>query len=316
MLRKLVLAVSAIALLASVFRPPHVLAHEQMITVSVGRDGFDHKASYSIAVEEGHPVTVTFTYADSDMADDNPHTIRLEGPGTAGLPDVTISRENPTATLSFVPSRTGLLWIVCIVPCIGMENLAGGQIRVQRPRATGAATSVSLALTPRDDGDLLARAVLTDARGQPMADRTITFILTTQFGGELVLDTPTTMEDGSAVVRIPATGANAMRITAYFEGGDGLAYSESQADATLSAGQMEHPLGQLSARTAPPVLALALIVVLGGVWATYGFVVYQVALIRREPPVSLTDKPGLRPKMMFTGQEGKGESGHEGHDQS
>jgi hypothetical protein len=44
---------------------------------------------------------------------------------------------------------------------------------------------------------------------------------------------------------------------------------------------MEHQLGPLSAPTAPPALALALLVVLGGVWATYGFVVYQVVRIRR-----------------------------------
>ena len=46
--------------------------------------------------------------------------------------------------------------------------------------------------------------------------------------------------------------------------------------------KMMHPVDPLSAPSAPPALALALLVVLGGVWATYCFVVYQILRIQRD----------------------------------
>ena len=107
------------------------------------------------------------------------------------------------------------------------------------------------------------------------------FTLRTSLGGDLVLGTPTTMEGGSAIVKIPATGSEHLKITAAFEGGNGLAYAEASSEITAPGLPMEHQPGALSAPTAPPTLALALLVVLGGVWATYGFVVYQVVRIRR-----------------------------------
>jgi len=67
-----------------------------------------------------------------------------------------------------------------------------------------------------------------------------------------------------------------------FQGGNGLAYAEASREVSISGLKMTHPLEPLSAPTAPPALALALLVVLGGVWATYAFVVYQVASLRRK----------------------------------
>ncbi|MBI3360519.1 MAG: cupredoxin domain-containing protein, partial [Chloroflexi bacterium] len=177
MLRRLTVALAFVALIAAGLRPPVAHAHPQMIAMSVGRNGFENIVDYTIQVEAGHKVTLTFTYADGDLADDNAHDIRLKGPGTEGLPTVRVSKDNPTASITFTPTQTGTLRIVCIVPCIGMENLAGGQIKVAKPKATGAATSLTLDLKPRDDGSVLARAQLLDARGSPMADAPVIFML-------------------------------------------------------------------------------------------------------------------------------------------
>jgi len=235
---------------------------------------------FTLNVEAGHEVTITFTYADGDLADDNPHDIRVKGLGLE-LPTVRISRDNPTATLTFTPEKSGRLRILCVIPCIGMENLVGGTLRAVKPKATGAPTSLTLDLQPRDDDSLLARAILVDARGSPMANFPVAFTLHTVLGGDLVLSTPTTMENGSAVVKIPARGSEQVKVTASFEGGNGFAYAEASGEIAAPGQPMEHQPSALSAPTAPPVLALALLMVLGGVWATYGYVVYQVICIRR-----------------------------------
>jgi hypothetical protein len=130
------------------------------------------------------------------------------------MPTVTVSREHPTATINFTPKATGTLRFVCIVPCRGMENLVGGQIKVLRPIATGAPVALALDLSSRNDGSVLARAALQDAHGSPLADAPVAFVLYTSVGGDLVLGTPKTIGNGSAVLKVPAMGAESIQITA------------------------------------------------------------------------------------------------------
>ncbi len=282
MFRRLSSALIIAALLAFALRPPVAHAHTQLFTVAVSQNGFENMVDYTLDVEAGHLVVITFAYADMDMADDNPHEIKIKGPGAEDLPTVTVSREHPTATINFTPKATGTLRFVCVIPCRGMENLVGGQIKVLKLKAAGAPVGLALDLLPRDDGSVLARATLHDPRGSPLVDVPVAFILHTSVGGDLVLGTPKTIDNGSAVLKIPATGADSVRVTATFDGGNGLAYAETSEELALSSPAMLHPLDPLSTPTAPPALALALLVVLGGVWITYSFVVYQVIRIRRE----------------------------------
>jgi len=62
------------------------------------------------------------------------------------------------------------------------------------------------------------------------------------------------MENGSAVVKIPATGSERVKVTASFVGGDRLAYAEVIEAVTAPDLSMEHRPGALSAPTAPPTL--------------------------------------------------------------
>ncbi len=283
MIRRCAYALSLAALLLAAVRTPRVHAHAQQFTISVGRNGFENTVDYTLDVEAGHEVTLTFTYADGDLADDNEHDIKIKGPGLDDLPVVHVSRDQPTATVTFVPKKSGTLHIVCTVPCAGMENLAGGTIKVVKPKATGAPVTLTLDLKPRENGGVLARVTLLDAGGNPLADQPVIFSLRTSLGGDLMLGAPTTIENGSAALKIPATASERLRVTAAFEGGNGLAYTEATSEITVPGLPMQHLPGPLSTATAPPTLALALLVVLGGVWATYGFVVYQVVRIRRSP---------------------------------
>ncbi len=72
-----------------------------------------------------------------------------------------------------------------------------------------------------------------------------------------------------------------LTVTAAFEGGNGPAYVEATSEITTLGLPMQHPLCALSALAAPLALILALLVALGCVWATHGFVDYQVVRIRR-----------------------------------
>lgn len=266
-------------LLITLLIPLPVHAHGQAITISVGRDGFDDMVNYTVDVEAGHEVTITFTYDDEDLQTDNPHEIQILGAGV-NLPTVTVSREDPVAEITFTPTQTGTLTILCIVPCIGMEKLVGGAIKVVKPKETGLSTSLALVLSPADEQSAIAQVTLVDARGDPISGVPVTFTLHTSVGGELELGSPITTEDGTAVLNISTTPGQALQVSAAFEGGSGYGFSEYSAEITMPGEPVTNPIGPLSSPTPPPVLALILLIVLGGIWITYGSVVYQVFRIR------------------------------------
>lgn len=279
MRRKFTLALMLASALMAVVRPSVVHAHSQAVQISVGRNGFNDSVLYEIDIEAGHEVTITFTYADDDMAENNAHEIRIKGSGV-DLPPVRVSKDNPVATITFTPTKTGKLRVVCVVPCVGMENLVGGLIKVEKPRATGAATGLVLDLTPRDDGSILARATLTNKDQAPLSDKQVVFTLRTSVGGDLVLGTPTTIENGSAVVRIPASAGRVLSITAEFEGGRGLAYASASSEIEAPGMVAEYQPRALSLPNPPPTLALLFLLLLGGIWITYAYVAKQVMSFR------------------------------------
>ena len=268
----------ALALALALARPVAAHAHPQAISIQVDQHGFDGRPDYAIVVEAGHPVSLSFTYSE-EPGQDNPHDIRIKGLGL-DLPTVRLDRDHPTASVSFTPERTGTLRILCVIPCLGMENLVGARIRVERPKATGVPTILRLELEPREDGTVLARAVVRSSTGEPLADQPVIFRLATSVGGELELGAPLTMADGTAVARVPATGQDDVRVTAVYEGGAGRAYAETTESVRVERQPMDHRPPSLSQPTAPPVLAVSLLLVLGGIWSTYAYVVWQVLRLR------------------------------------
>lgn len=279
MLRRFALALMLASASIAGTRPSVVHAHSQAVYIEVSRSGFNNDVLYTIDVEAGHEVTITFSYADDDMAKDNAHEIRIKGAGL-DLPTVRVSKDNPVATITFTPTKTGTLRILCVVPCIGMENLVGGLIKVEKPRATGAPVFLALDLTPRDDGSILARATLTDKNQIPMVGQPVVFTLRTSVGGDLLLETPTTIENGSAVVKIPASAGKLVSVTAEFEGGGGLAYAAASSEIEAPGQPVEYHPGPLSSPTPSPTLALLFLLLLGAVWVAYAYVAYQVMRFR------------------------------------
>lgn len=271
----------ALALMLALIRPVPAHAHSQGLVVSVSRHGFERMVNYEVEVEAGHPVTLAFTYADDDLEQDNPHEIRVQGPGLS-LPNVLVSRSQPTASLTFTPTATGTLRIICIVPCLGMENLIGA-LRVTRPRATGRGTQLTLELTAKEEGAVLAQVQLTDASGSPLADQPVELLRRTSVGGELVMARPSTMDDGTAAALFYALEPGSVEVLAYYPGGGGYASAEVQQAIEAAGVHMDHLPSGLAAPAPPPAFALILILVVGGVWSAYAFVVVQLVRIARGP---------------------------------
>lgn len=278
MLRKLTAAL-ILAFLVATVSPFSVRAYSHTITISVSEEGFNQSGNYMVEVEAGHQITITFNY-DEHLDQDNPHEIQILGLGL-DLPTVTVSREHPTASITFTPTETGILRILCVIPCIGMDQLLGGTIQVVEPHASGAQTFLSIELEPRGDGSNLVRAILQDTRGKPIGDVPIRFTFTTSVGGELELGAPITIDNGSAVIAIPAIPGQVLKVSAQFEGGGGFGFAETSTEISGPEESVEYVPNALSSPTPPLSLALILFVVLGGVWATFGTVLYQVFRIQR-----------------------------------
>lgn len=279
MLRKFTLALMLASAFLTATRSTVVHAHSQAVLIAVSRNGFNDSVLYMTDIEAGHEVTITFTYADDDMAEDNAHEVRITGAGL-DLATVRVSKDNPVATITFTPTRTGKLRIICVLPCIGMENLVGGLLKVEKPKAMGEPVSLALDLTPREDGSILARATLTDKNQDPLKGKPVIFSLRTSVGGDLILETPTTIENGSAVVKIPASAGKTLNVTAEFEGGEGLAYAASSDEIETPGQPTEYHPRSLSSPTPSPTLALLFLVLLGGIWVTYGYIAYQAIRFR------------------------------------
>jgi len=261
-------------------RPVPAHAHAQGFRVAVSRHGFESMVNYELKVEAGHQVTLDFSYADDDLEDDNPHEIRVQGFGLS-LPSIVVSRSQPTASLTFTPPATGTLRILCVVPCLGMENLSGA-LRVIRPRSTGRAAQLNLELISKEGGAVLAQVQLTDEAGRPLADEPVMLMRRTVLGGDLVLGSPLTVADGTAAAKFYALEPGTVEVVAYYAGGGGYASAEVRQVISAVGVSMDHRPSGLAAPTAPPVFALALIIVVGGVWIAYAFVVMQVVRIGRE----------------------------------
>ncbi len=163
----------------------------------------------------------------------------------------------------------------------GMEMLAGGKINVVALKGSSAATLLTLDLILQDDGTVLARAILTDSKGNPAAGEPIIFKQQTSVGGELQLGSIVTADNGSAEVSIPVVAGQTLQVSAEFDGGNGIGSTQVAANLTVPGTPDAHPLGAMSSVNPPVALVILLLIVLGGIWTTYSTVVYQVFRIRK-----------------------------------
>ncbi|MHB9145842.1 MAG: Ig-like domain-containing protein [Symbiobacteriia bacterium] len=141
-------------------------------------------------------------------------------------------------------------------------------------------TQIKVALTAGKNQTAQATATLTDATGKPITKADLTFIRKTTFG-RLTLDTVTTDFMGQATVTLPTHAGQQILVTAQYGGGPAFAPSQSQATLTLPAAPAAPTHLGFYSQMPNPWFVLALVIVLGGVWFTYGIAFHTVRQIRR-----------------------------------
>lgn len=321
-IRKRLLLVGLSLLTLALILPPNVFTLDagtpslsasgqvKSFTVVVSRHGFNGTdKTLALNLVQGDAVHITFVYGDGDLPYDNPHVIFLVG---YDLRTALISKSDPIATLDFVATETGTFAFYCLVPCVGMENLSSGAVVVV-PRPPG---SLPTALDVMLDGvtvqgQLVNMVAALTQGSQSVSNARVDFYVSTTFG-PMRVGTATT--DGEGVARMgyvfPESGD--LVVTAVFAGTESLAPSSKQLNVLVGPRPEEPPIvgllpdamgenvprlpyavGQnqipdIRAVGVPlsqslPVITLVLLIV-GAVWATYGYVFAQIRAIKSETP--------------------------------
>lgn len=275
----------------------------QIFTVIVSRYGFNGTASgFSITVQQGDVVKITFVYGDSDLTVDNPHAIMFDG---YRIQTVNIGKSNPTVTVEFVADASGTFNFYCYVPCLGMENLLGHLI-VKPSQNQKIPTSLNLAVLNMnsESNSYQISATVVDENGKPMVGVPVTFYENTTFGRLFLASVPTDTL-GVAVLNFQPSRMGNIQILAENPGNAQYADSsksiliivasataQTEGEIYLGMGQHTQPSGLFYGISYPPnlsmigitrsmnilVVILAGIVVLG-VWSTYAYVGRQIARI-------------------------------------
>lgn len=265
-------------------------------TVVVSRFGFNGSSGpLTLEVLQGDTVRITFVYGDGDLPGDNPHVIMIEGYNVqTGL----LSKTNPRQVVEFTAGQAGSFAFRCVIPCIGMENLQLGEVKVHASGA-GLPTAirdvrVSLQGVKGEGYELSLKARLVDAKGQPIAGAIIEVYLSTTFG-PLKVGSNVTGPDGSFQLTYELSPGRRAQLLLSFPGSG--AYLPSSASAAFEPPQagaiaLETPYvrGQarlpdlrlvgVEPRTSAVLVALAVGVV-GSVWLLFLYVIWLTIRLRR-----------------------------------
>ena len=272
-------------------RAEHIPSHASVLQqqVQVSSKGFNGKPGFTIDVEQGQRVELTFVWADTDIPD-NAHRIYLRG---YELETDVIDSRNREATLSFVADKPGTFNFMCEWACTGHKSIQDGQLKVRTTSAGATAPGASYVATTVTvepstwkvtRGPVTLTAILNDSDGKPIARAPVRFFAEGELAGitgVMEVGEARTDKDGVARLDYEPTRRGERRITARFEG-MGL-YGESEQSIqiqalTSQAAYSVAPTGLDSLRRWAP-FGLALVVL--GVWSTFAYVVYQVYRIAR-----------------------------------
>jgi len=108
--------------------PPSTALPPASFALKVSVSGFNGTGGdLFLPVTLNQEVQITFVYDDYDLAEDNPHNIGIEGYGI----EVTVSRANPQAVVTFRATTEGEFNIACMnEDCQGHRRLQRGFLRV------------------------------------------------------------------------------------------------------------------------------------------------------------------------------------------
>lgn len=157
------------------------------------------------------------------------------------------------------------------------ETPAGGTEPAMQP-ATPTTLTVSIKRT--EERAATATALLADLTGKPAAGEEISFARRTAFGWA-DLGRVRTGRDGTATVPFFAYDGQEITVTAKFAGDPKWKAAEAQSSLSLPEVPKPLPTGNLFSMYPNPKFVLGLVILVGGVWVTYGWVFFKLTRLRR-----------------------------------
>ncbi len=291
--RRMPLRVLALALLLSALPPRGVVRAQgevHRIRTVVNDGGWEgNPGDYYVEVEQGEAVEWTFIW-DQKVAMQDEHIMTLDG---YRLEWDEINKDSREATVQFVADKAGTFTFKCDMDCVIHDQLQRGHLKV-KPKAGeggGAAmlTATSIKLKPSstvsagEPIDLMA--TVRDANGAPVAKADVHFFADVEFAGTKgTMEIGTARTDANGVAFFdyqPTFAARYLKITARFEGMG--VYAEAEQSTTVAI------VDALPAYTVRPVgleavgqwTLAAFLLAIAGVWAVFGYVLFQAYQISR-----------------------------------
>jgi hypothetical protein len=264
--------------------------------IVVSRSGFNGTASrFVIEVNQGDKVRLTFVYGDWDLSQDNPHVITIDG---YNVVSPKLRRTTPNSTVEFVAGQSGDFRMHCSLPCLGMENLQEGLLRVNVGSGAGL-TKTSTFIThvevhPPNVLHIVANVV--DENGLPVAGVTVGFDVNTTLG-LMEVGTNITSADGVADYQyaLPSTLERGIEVlfrgSGHYEPSNAteaflpiVSPSSSAIVPPYVSGQ--NPMIDLRLVGVEPIPAAVIvslvILVVGSVWMVYIYAIKQIVGIRAD----------------------------------
>ncbi len=257
------------------------------ITVRVTDDGFDPN---TIEVQLGQSVELTFEWAQKTHPADE-HIITIDA---YKLESDKISAAKTKTTVKFVATNAGTFTFKCDIDCDVHSSLQHGQLKVTP--APGGATAAALqpsklSVEPGNilvkGGSMTVSAFLLDATsGQPIPKAEVMLLSEEQFAGKTALvEVALTKTDqaGLAKFDFTPTHSGAQKLLARFDGvglyGKTEQAIENPGDAAFGPAALTSGTDDLHG-----IKGLAgegFLLVILGIWSTFGFILYQAWRISR-----------------------------------
>ncbi len=262
-------------------------------TVVVSRNGFNGTSSaFTLQVNQGDEVKITFLYGDGDLSWDNPHIITIDG---YSITTAAIDKNNPNATVQFIAGQAGQFKFYCSTPCFGMENLQQGLLDVTAGGSGTVRTSIALLHCHMHPGSFLHMIVsLEDQQGNPVPGVSVHFDLNTDLGW-MEAGRNVTSPNGFSTFMYQLKSSALDEAAAVFPGSG--SYAPSNVTAIFTPISLTGAFGGspfLSGQNSlidfrlvgvPPLIGVFIVsivlVVVASVWLTYSYVLKQILNIRR-----------------------------------
>ena len=267
--------------------PVHAQEKTVKVTVKVTDGGFDPAV---VELDQGASVELTFVWAHVAHLQEE-HVMVIPG---YKLEAAKIDATHREATVKFVAAQSGTFDFKCDLECDTHDSLQNGQIKV-KPSSGGASVQLvpsKLIVDPVNGvlirGNTVAiSTTLKGEDGQPIPRAEIHFYAQQEFlgrSGLVEIGVAKTLPNGYASVLYHPTTNAPRTLVAKFAGVGLYGATEQQIPLTGSdqfVSRVDRTNDDDTLHGLKGAARLSLVVVIGGVWVAFGFMVYQALGIRR-----------------------------------